>query len=177
LLRQFPQSITGGVSLRVEFTCSDYPAPDWSLSAILRGPAQIQLDASDQVPGFLFSQTAVETAAMGAGLYAVSVRASMGDDVFEVEAGQLTILADLATFDAGHDSRGHAERTLAAIEAVLEGRAGRDQESYSINGRTLQRTPIADLLALKRHYVAEVAKLKAGGRARPIVGRKVRMRF
>jgi hypothetical protein len=63
---------------------------------------------------------------------------------------------------AGFDGSTHAQRTLAAIEAVLEKRATRDQEKYSINNRELSRTPISDLLLLRDRYKTQVRmELKA----------------
>jgi hypothetical protein len=49
----------------------------------------------------------------------------------------------------------HVEKVLDAIEAVIENRASQDQMSYSIKGTTLSRTPIADLLLLRREYKEE----------------------
>jgi hypothetical protein len=37
---------------------------------------------------------------------------------------------------------------------VIEGRSSRDQENYSIQGRSLSRTPIPDLLILRDRYKA-----------------------
>lgn len=52
----------------------------------------------------------------------------------------------------------HAKKTLAALEAVIEGRASKDQESYTIAGRQLSRTPIPDLLLLLSTYERKVAR-------------------
>lgn len=177
MLQNFPTSITAGLSLKCEVVTDDFPAPDWELTAILRGPASINLTAVTSGTGHVFSETAATTSAWEPGLYAVSVRATSGEDVHEVEAGQLTIAADLVSVEAKHDPRGHAQRTLEAIEAVIEGRATKDQQSYTINGRTLVRTAISDLLMLREKYRAEVAKEKSGGRHNRLVRRKVKVRF
>jgi hypothetical protein len=177
LLTHFPSLITAGLSLKTEVVLDDYPAPTWSLRAILRGPAQIDLVSAAAGTGHLLSAGAAATANWTAGLYALSLRAASGDDVFEVEAGQVSVLADLVGVANGHDARGHAQRTLSAIEAVLEGRASKDQQSYTINGRSLLRTTIADLLLLRSTYRKEVQAERAGGRGRRLVGRQVRVRF
>lgn len=54
------------------------------------------------------------------------------------------------------DPRSHARKVLDAIEAVIEGRATKDQESYTIGDRSLSRTPIPELLQLRKEYQAEV---------------------
>ncbi len=177
MLQNFPTSITAGLSLTCEVITDDYPAPGWVLRAVLRGPASIDLTAAARGTGHVFSATAAITGTWEPGLYAVSVRAISGEDIHELEAGQVTIVADLVAIGAAHDPRGHAQRTLAAIEAVIEGRASRDQQSYTINGRTLVRTAIADLLMLRDRYRKEVAALTSGGRPGKLVRRQVKVRF
>lgn len=73
----------------------------------------------------------------------------------------------------------HAERVLNAIEATIERRASTDQMSYTIDGRSLSRTPIADLLALRDRYKAEVAREKQAARLKNVRGggRQVFVRF
>lgn len=177
MLQQFPTSITAGLNLRADVGTTDYPAPEWELLAILRGPAQIDLTAVAYGDVHQFVETAATTAGWLAGRYAVSIRATLGDDVYEVEAGDLVVSADLSVVTGTHDTRGHAQRTLDAIEAVIEGRASKDQDSYKINGRELVRTNIADLLALRKTYKAEVAAMSSNGRHKRLMRRQVRVRF
>lgn len=175
VLTQFPKSIQAGLSLRAEVEAIDYPAPDWTVTAHLRGPESIDIVATGAAEMHSFAVAGSVTAGYVAGLYTASVRATDGVDVFELESGQVEILADVAALDAGHDPREHAERVLDAIEAVLEGRATKDQQSYTINGRTLVRTSIAELLQLRKTYQDEVAKLKSGGRSRRLLRRQVKV--
>lgn len=175
VLTEFPKTIQAGLSLRAEIEAIDYPAPIWSVRAHLRGPALIDIAATGEAELHSFSVTGTDTAVYAPGLYTVSVRATDGVDVFEIESGQVEILADVAALGAGYDPREHAERALDAIEAVIEGRATKDQQSYTINGRTLVRTTIAELLQLRQTYKDEVAKLKSGGRARKLLRRQVKV--
>ena len=55
----------------------------------------------------------------------------------------------------------HVRRVIDAIEAVIERRATKDQKSYSIDGRSLERTPIDELLLLRDRYRAEWQRLLA----------------
>ena len=57
---------------------------------------------------------------------------------------------------ANLDDRSHARKVLEAIEAVIEGRATKDQEEYTIGSRTLKRTPVKELLELRDKYRGEV---------------------
>lgn len=93
----------------------------------------------------------------------------------EVGSGQITIMPDLAAAEAGYTAKTHAQRTLEAIEAVIEKRASMDQERYRINNRELYRTPIADLLKLRDLYRLEVAREQQAQRGCNPFGRKVRV--
>lgn len=158
----FPSSTSAGLTFDRTATLTAYPAPDWELSAVLRGPAVIDLQAEPSGTAHRFYVTATEAADWEPGDYWYSVRATRGDDVVEVEAGQITIKPDLAMLSAGHDGRNHVQRVLEAIEAVLEKRATIDQERYKINNRELWRTPISELLVLRDRYRSELRRMKAG---------------
>lgn len=177
MLTFIPLSLTSGLSLSVEINSGKYPAPDWELKVFFRGPSSFELVSDPSGNLHILTATATATSAWLAGVYDVSLRAVSGDDVFEIESGHCTILADISAAPVGHDARNHAQRTLAAIEAVLESRASKDQESYSINGRSLSRTPIADLILLRKTYKAEVAKSSGLGRGTKILGRKIKVRM
>jgi hypothetical protein len=67
---------------------------------------------------------------------------------------------------------------LEAINALLEGRATKDQQSYRIGDRELTRIPVPELLKLRDYYKAEAqretnaAALASGvGRPRTILTR------
>ena len=46
---------------------------------------------------------------------------------------------------------------LEAIQAVIESRATKDQEEYTIAGRSLKRTPLPELIKLLNFYETRVA--------------------
>jgi len=84
------------------------------------------------------------------------------------ESGQVTFKPDPAQMVQGDESRTHAKKVLDAIEAVIENRASLDQENYTIAGRSLSRTPIAELEKLRAHYKAEVDaewRVRSGSKA------------
>lgn len=56
----------------------------------------------------------------------------------------------------------HATTMVTRIEALLEGRALADADSYEIAGRSLKKMSIKDLIYWRNHYRAEV---KAEARA------------
>ena len=73
-----------------------------------------------------------------------------------VATGQWTVLPDLD--QSGADPRSHAEIMLDKIQSLLEGRADKDVTSYSINGRSIAKMAITDLLTWRDYYRKEVAK-------------------
>ncbi len=155
-----------------------YPAQDgWALTLHLRGPQSIDIASSPDGDGHVLSASAATTGAWAPGQYWAALRARDGETVAEVEAGQLTVAADLAQVNGLYDGRTHAERVLTAIEAVIEGRATKDQERYRINNRELQRTPLSDLMALRDRYRAELRAQNAALRGQSLIGRTVSVRL
>jgi len=172
-----PEQITAGTTLDLNLTLTAYPAPTWALTVLLRGPTSLDLAATPSGNSHRLSFDATTTASWSAGRYWYSVRVSDGVNVFEVDAGELTVKPDLAAVADGTDLRSHARKTLEAIEAVIEKRATRDQERYRINNRELYRTPLADLLALRDRYRREVRNEERARRGESLLGRNVLVRF
>jgi hypothetical protein len=150
----FPTEATAGLN----FTASVDYAADFTLAAILRGPAAINLVATVDGTTHTFTVAAADTANWAPGLYAFSVRATKDADVVELASGQLTILQDLAAVTAGHDPRTDNEKALSAIEAVLANKASQDQMRYRINNRELWRMAVADMLKLQAFYRTRVRR-------------------
>lgn len=155
----FPASTSAGLTFDRTAILTAYPAPDWSLEALLRGENIIDISAEASEKNHRFLVSAAETADWAPGVYWYSIRATRGDEVVEVDSGQITIKPNLAAIDGGHDGRNHVQRVLEAIEAVLEKRASIDQERYTINNRELWRTPIAELLNLRDRYRSELRRM------------------
>lgn len=172
-----PTKMTAGETLEIPVVVTLFPAPHYTLTLILRGPQAIDLTAVAEDNGHLFTASAPVTSAWAPGAYWWSLRASIGQEVHGIDEGQLTIAPDMAQIAGPHDGRSHAERVLAAIEAVIEGRATKDQMGYAINNRSLQLTPIADLLMLRNKYRAEVRREQQARRGSGTFGRQVQARF
>uniref|UniRef100_A0A6M3J2Y0 Uncharacterized protein n=1 Tax=viral metagenome TaxID=1070528 RepID=A0A6M3J2Y0_9ZZZZ len=147
-----PQSIQAGDSLAFPVSAPDHSGADgWSLKVMLRGPQAINLQSAWGSEAHQFSATASETSSWSAGEYLYSIRAERGDDAKTISAGSVRVLPDMASTEA-IDARSHVKRTLDALEAAIEKRATRDQQSYEVEGKRIDRTPINDLLALQRKY-------------------------
>lgn len=158
-----PSTIPAGLNFEALVELCDFPAPDWTLVAILRGPAAIDLEATAQGAAHLFSEDGDTTGAWAPGVYAYELRATKDGKTERADFGQVTIEADLASAEAGYDPRSDNQKALDAINAVLAKRATLDQERYRINNRELYRTSISDLLKLKSYYQSLVKREGAAG--------------
>lgn len=165
------------MTLDFAVTLTAYPAPAWSLDLLLRGPQAIDLPSAPDDTQHRFTVTAAVTSTWPAGGYWFSLRATQGAEVQLIDEGQITIRPDLAQIADTYDGRSHAEKVLTAIEAVIEGRATIDQQSYQINNRSLARTPIADLLMLRTRYRDELRRANMAAKGQSLLGRKVSVRF
>lgn len=143
---------------------SDYPASQgWSLNYNFVGQAgRFAVAAAADGDKFAITIAAAISATYTAGIYQWVAKVSKGTESYTVDSGTCKVLPDLYAKTAALDGRSHAKKVLDSIEAVIEGRATKDQMSYQIAGRQLSRTPIADLLTLRSRYKAEYsAELKA----------------
>jgi hypothetical protein len=120
--------------------------------------SKFTLTATADGAAFAATATATATAEYRAGAYDWSARVSKAGTVTTVRTGTLEVLRNIAALGAGEDLRSHARRMLDAIERTLEGRATRADESYTIAGRSLTRTPLKVLAEARDHYRAEVAR-------------------
>lgn len=179
----FPSQLKAGLTFdQLVTVLTQYPAPAWELRAYLRGPSQIDLVAEAEGTKHRWHETATDSATWAPGHYTYTVRVFDGSgDAFEVDSGSTQIAPDLASIDAPYDGRSHARKVLDAIEAVLEKRATKDQERYTIefNGsrRELWRTPIADLMAMRGSYQAQVRAEETKAKGGSLFGVAVRVRF
>ncbi len=172
-----PEQLAAGLSVSFLVSLADYSAPEWQAKLILRGPASIDLDSVAEDSSHRFTKTPTTTAQWVAGDYWYSLRVTDGTDIHEVGSGRITITPDLEAQSSGYDGSTHPEKVLAAIEAVIEGRASKDQDSYRINNRELRRTPISQLLKLRDQYRREVKRLNDARRGKNVLGRQILARF
>lgn len=154
-----PDKVVAGDTWRWKRTdlVTDYPASNgWVLTYILmNASAKITLVALADGDAFYVEEVAGDTTAHMAGIYTWEASVAKGADRFRVGTGIIEVAPDFQAL-ATLDTRSHARKVLAAIEAVIERRATKDQQEYAIDGRSLKRTPIADLMILRDRYLREV---------------------
>lgn len=162
-----PTRFTAGETLAWTKQLTDYPAGTYTLKYALQavGAALITITATASGTDHAVTVTAATTANYAPGVYTWASYAESGSGAslerYLIERGEFTILPNpLAALGSTH-----ASRTLALIEAALEGRIPRGLETTSIDGQSLSRMPIAELHRLRDKYRREVLAEKAASQA------------
>jgi len=168
-----PAQVRAGDTIKWTIALGDYPASEgWVLSyALVKTGTQITFGSSASGDDHLVNVAPATSGAWAAGKYSFAARVSKAGDVHTVRTGTIEILPSFAAQSSGYDARSHARKTLEALEAWIEGRDIAVAE-YEIAGRRMRTIPIADLIALRDKYRAEVqaednaARLNAGLQSR-----------
>lgn len=155
-----PSVLRAGDTWKWTKSLSDFPASAWTLKYRFKNAAGgFEITAATSGNDYAITVAAATTAAYTAGLYNWLAWVEGGvSEKYTVGEGAATVQADLrtGTATAALDARSHARKTLAAIEAWIEGRNPGVAE-YEIAGRRMKYIPLADLLKLRQHYKTEVA--------------------
>jgi len=176
-----PTVWNAGDTLKWDVSIPDYPATEgWTLTYEVksRNDHIATITASASGADYTVTVPAATSAGYAIGHHHYRAYVTKGSERFTVDSGDLEIVKDFE--DSGnYDDRTHAEIVLDAVESVIEGRATKDQESYTIAGRSLSRTPVEDLLMLRDRYKTEVRREERADRvARGLgSGSKIRTRF
>ena len=125
-------------------------ADGWVLSyALVIAGKNIDIQCTDNGDQTHLATIAVaDSKDLPSGTYHWQSYITKGTERYLVDSGTLKILANFAALDGGHDGRTFWRTVLDNVQAVLEQRATKDQSSYTVNGRQLSRTPVADLIML-----------------------------
>lgn len=169
-----PQQLRAGDTAQWRRSLADYPASaGWELKyTLVSTTAAYNFASTADGDDFDINVPASTTAAWVQGRYQLTEYVTNGTDRFTLATTTVRVLADLAgATTTGIDSRTHARKVLDAIEAWLELRAP-VAGKFELNGRRIENYALADLLALRDRYKAEVAREEAGaGRASKLLVR------
>lgn len=173
-----PAEIHAGDTLKFTDSVPEYPAVDgWVLTySIVNATNRYTISASGSEHAF--DVATATTAGWVAGDYQWAAFAVSGSERFTVGTGRIAIRPNVLTTAA--DERSHVEKVLTALEALLEGRAGRDHMEVTINGRSITRMPIEDLIKWRDKYRAEFRRIQQAeriARGEGLGGNQIRVRF
>ena len=180
-----PETIVAGDRLiwkRTDLN-ADYANSAYTLKYSARlegtGSTEIEITASASGSDYLIEVASAVTANYTAGTYRWQAYITRNSDSqrLTLDSGTWKIITnrDAATTDPRSRSRTMVEK----IEAVLEGRAGGDVASYSINGRSLTKIATPELMEWRDRYRAEYMREVRKERARngKATGSTVLVRF
>jgi hypothetical protein len=145
-----PTQIMQGDTLLWTASYPDYPSSVWTLTVtLINEVGKIEVVGTPEADdSYIFEVDALTSAGYAPGNYRWTDKVTDGTKVYTLSSGCSTVLTDISQSDT-FDGRSWAERALEAVEAVIENRASADQEAYSIQGRSLSRTPLTDLWNLR----------------------------
>ena len=139
---------------------TDYPNGSHTLKYSCRlegtGTTEIEITASNSGSDYLASVAAATTAGYTSGVYhwqAYITRISDSERV-TVDSGTFEVVANRDA--SATDPRTHAKTMVDKIESLLEGRAVADVSSYSIQGRSLTKLSIEELIKWRNYYKREL---------------------
>jgi hypothetical protein len=163
-----PLSIVAGDKATWTRQLSDHPASDgWALSYTLverKTGAAVSFDSTGSGSTHTVSVPSATTAAWPPGFYAGQGYVTKDGERVTIWANTIEVKPNFASGMAG-DIRSHARKVVDSIEAVLEGRASQEVLEFNVEGTTLRKTPVADLLQLRDRYMVEVRNEEARDRA------------
>jgi hypothetical protein len=155
-----PSRLSAGLNNSWKVSLADkLPSDGWALALILKsqGKAPLSLNAAnfDIEDCFIFSlDLAADTVA---GEAAWQLIATLDGTRYPISSGRVMILTDLSAANAEFDHRTHAEKMLAAINALLEDRLSDKSDEVEFipqfgSGRKLKFCSRSELLRLKISY-------------------------
>lgn len=116
----------------------------------------------------------VDTSAWPAGNYVLQVWAEYSDETTRIVN---TDRLELASAVSLGDPRSQARIALDNIKLMLAGQAKEGVRRYRINNRELERYSVAELLALKSHFAAEVLREERRERGRNSLAPRILAHF
>ena len=151
----------------------------WEASLESNGSTRFSATVTESGTEYTFTLDNSNTSGYTSGDYfwVLKVLQTSDSETLVIDSGKITVKDNF--FATTGDTRSHAKVMLDKIESILEGRADADVSSYSIQGRSLSKISIAELLQWRDYYKAEyqkeVARFRTGNEEGS--GRVVKVQF
>ena len=162
---------------------ADYPNDQYTATYVARitggGASEITITGTASGNDYLFTVDSATSTDFVAGYYhwQLEIVRNSDSERLVLERGTFEAIVDLDVNNV--DPRTHAEIMVDKIEAVLQNRADADVANYSIQGRSLVKLSIDDLLRWRDYYRNELAMEKRKERVRrgKSTGATIKARF
>jgi len=149
-----PTKITAGDSATWTRDEPSYPATSgWVVTYVFRCADRAALTITCTGSGATHTATlsTTDSALLSAGSVPWQCFATKTGQRVTLDTGRIEVAQNFAGSDT-FDPRSRVKRTLDAIESCIEGTAGRDERTLTVDGLALELRPIADLLLLRDRY-------------------------
>lgn len=169
-----PREFAAGETPRWTKALADFPASDgWALDYYLRGAgAGFDVSATADGDGFVVEVPAASTENLTPGNYRWQGWVSKGAEQYKVVDAPVVVKRGFVGVAAATvvETRSEVKQILDAIDALLKGKATKDQQQYTIAGgggyRMLMRIPVGELIQLRKEYARLYAAERRRERAR-----------
>lgn len=156
-----PRFVTGD-TLSSTQSVPGYPASaGWVLHYRLvprdHGGSAITFNSTASGDEHVITVLASTTAGWAAGAYTWATWVVNGAQSFSLEQGTTQLLPNPRTTAGPLDLRSESQIALDNVRATLRGKATADVLEYEINGRSLKRYPVSELIALETRLATQVA--------------------
>ncbi|MCK9432740.1 MAG: hypothetical protein M0R00_07265 [Candidatus Omnitrophica bacterium] len=152
---KIPQTVSIGESLWCVITLADYPASTHTAMLYLDGTFSGTVTATAQGEDHLFlvNPAAQTLWSAGPAAWRIIVTAKTGGVATLADSGIITILG------VDHDLA-YARTVMAAIDAMIQGRASKEQSNLNLDGMSIGLISATSLMELHRQWQNEVARLE-----------------
>ena len=146
-----PKSFYAGDSVKWKKSLSNFPATTWTLTyTLINADQSITVTSTADGDDHLMQITPDASAGFQFGKYAFIGRVTDGTDVYAVTSGNIQVKRNLALGPT--ELKSQNERILDAINANIEKKATKDQQSMTVEGRSLTRYTFTELLTAQKYY-------------------------
>lgn len=164
MIINFPNQLVQGDSFTFKTTINkDYhPSLGYELHLAIRGLNSADIVATVEAGEYVLTLTSSVTSTLTPGVYKAIFYVIRGIERITIQQHELDVLDDPIQL-SNIDLRSHEEIMLDAIEAFMENRATKGQLDHiltTIDGKSLQRMTMTELLQLRDHYKNKVMTLK-----------------
>lgn len=137
---------------------ADYAAQGYALSYVFV-KSGLQKTVSGSIVSGVYNTTitAAVSATFTAGTYSYQAYVTSGSIRRCVASGTIEARANFSTQTSGYDFRSHAQKMVDAIEALIEGRATKDQEQLTHGSVSISKIPFPELIRIRDLYKAELS--------------------
>lgn len=156
-----PASFRAGDTVKFTVEHADYSATDgWAILYTVNGPVKKTGISVSSGTSTTVTLSAANSAALTPGTYTWQITATKDGERYTVAAGVVSVTPDISTATT---LQSQDEKELGYLNAEIGARAQSDHTEYVIEGRSLKREPLVELLEWRDKLRARIKRRRQGG--------------